>query len=317
VHLHYIVGMRPILAGLVFIIAALNHFAAEPLVLNLWPNRPPDEPPAGIIGAERIRMSPGGDRTEVEVTNKTRLITDVTVPAITVYPAPAEKNSGVAMLIFPGGGYWDLYWEIEGEEVAQWLNSIGISGIIVKYRVPRRPGEPQREPARRPLQDAQRAIRIVRNHAAEWKISPNKIGVLGFSAGGHLAVAAATRFDEKTYEPQDNFDQSGCRPDFAVSVYPGYLKDKEKPELSAGISVPPKTPPIFLVHGDADLISPPEGSVLMYLALKSANIPAEVHIYANTAHDFGVRELGHPFSNWTKDCAAWLQSIDSIASTKP
>jgi acetyl esterase/lipase len=291
---------------------ALNAFAAELQVLPLWPKTIPDEPPAWTIGAERIRMSPGGDRTQVEVTNKTRLITDVTIPAITIYPVPADKNTGAAMLIFPGGGYWDLYWEIEGEEVAQWLNSIGVTGVIVKYRVPRRPGEPQREPARRPLQDAQRAIRLVRNHASEWKISTNKIGVVGFSAGGHLAVAAATRFDEKTYEPQDDLDQSSCRPDFAVWVYPGYLKDKEKLELAAGIPVPPKTPPIFLVHGDADLVSPPEGSVLMYLALKHADIPAEVHIYANTSHDFGVRELGHPFSNWTKDCAAWLKSIGII-----
>lgn len=293
----------------IWLVLALNSFAAEHGALPLWPKTVPDEPPAWTIGAERIRMSPGGDRTQVEVTNKTRLITDVTVPAITIYPAPADKNSGAAILIFPGGGYWDLYWEIEGEEVAQWLNSIGVTGVIVKYRVPRRPGEPQREPARRPLQDAQRAIRIVRNHAVEWKISTNKIGVVGFSAGGHLAVAAATRFDEKTYEPQDELDQISCRPDFSISVYPGYLKDKDKPELTQNLSIPPKAPPIFLVHGDADLVSPPEGSVLMYLALKRAGIPAEVHIYANTAHDFGVRELGHPFSNWTKDCAAWLRSL--------
>jgi acetyl esterase/lipase len=291
---------------------ALNTLAAEPQGLGLWPKTIPDEPPPWTIGAERVRMSPGGDRSQVEVTNKTRLITDVTAPAITIYPAPADKNTGAAMLIFPGGGYWDLYWEIEGEEVAQWLNSIGVTGVIVKYRVPRRPGEPQREPDRRPLQDAQRAVRLVRNHAAEWKVSTNKIGVVGFSAGGHLAVAAATRFDEKTYESQDELDQTSCRPAFAVSVYPGYLKDKEKTELTLNISVPPKTPPIFLVHGDADLVSPPEGSVLMYLALKRAGIPAEVHIYANTAHDFGVRELGHSFSNWTKDCAGWLKSIGVI-----
>jgi acetyl esterase/lipase len=299
--------MRALLVFWLFVSASA--FAAELQVLNLWPHKIPDEPPAWTIGPERVRMSPGGDRTQVEVTNKTRLITDVTQPAITVYPASAEKNTGAAMLIFPGGGYWDLYWEIEGEEVAQWLNSIGVTGIILKFRVPRRPGEPIREPARRPLQDAQRAIRIVRTRAGEWGIATNKIGVVGFSAGGHLAVAAATRFGDKTYEEQDDIDGVSCRPDFAVSVYPGYLKDREKPELSASISVPSNAPPVFLVHGDADLISPPEGSVLMYLALKRAGIPAEVHIYANTAHDFGVRELGRPCSNWTKDCAAWLNSI--------
>jgi acetyl esterase/lipase len=236
--------------------------AAEPVVINLWRDKIPDEPPPGVIGPERVRMSPGLDRTQVEVTNKTRMITGVTQPTITIYSAPAEKNTGAAMLIFPGGGYWDLYWELEGEEVAQWLNSIGVTGIILKYRVPRRPGEPEREPARRPLQDAQRAIRLVRERAAEFKIATNKIGVVGFSAGGHLAIAAATKFSDKTYEPQDDIDRSSCRPDFGVSVYPGYLKDKMKPELAQSISVPTNAPPVFLVHGDADLVSPPEGSVL-------------------------------------------------------
>jgi acetyl esterase/lipase len=161
----------------------------------------------------------------------------------------------------------------------------------------------------RPLQDAQRAIRIVRSHATEWKIATNKIGVVGFSAGGHLVVATATRFNNKTYEPQDDLDQLSCRPDFAVSVYPGYLNNKEKTGLAPGISVPSGAPPIFLVHGDADLVSPPEGSLFMYLAYKRAGIPAELHIYANTAHDFGVRDLGRPCSNWTKDCAAWIKAI--------
>ena len=300
--------MRSLFIGC-FLLFALAGWTAEPIVLNLWPHKVPEEPPADLIGVERVRMSPGLDRTQVEVTNQTRLITGVTQPTITIYPAPADKNTGAAMLICPGGGYWDLYWELEGEEVAQWLNSIGVTGIILKYRVPRRPGEPEREPARRPLQDAQRAIRTLRSRAAEWNIATNKIGIVGFSAGGHLAVAAATRFRDKTYEPQDDLDRVSCRPDFAVSVYPGYLKDREKPELNTTISVPPNAPPVFLVHGDADLISPPEGSVLMYLALKRAGIPAEVHIYANTAHDFGVRDLGRPCSNWTKDCAAWLNSI--------
>lgn len=303
--------MRALVIVCLFAVAGV--IASEPQVINLWPNKIPDEPPAGTIGPERVRMSPGLDRTQVEVTNKTRMITGVTQPTITIYPAPADKNTGAAMLIFPGGGYWDLYWELEGEEVAHWLNSIGVTGIILKYRVPRRPGEPEREPARRPLQDAQRAIRTIRERAAELKIATNKIGVVGFSAGGHLVIAAATKFAEKTYEPQDVMDQISCRPDFAVSVYPGYLKDKVKPELAQNISVPTNAPPVFLVHGDADLISPPEGSVLMYLALKHAGVPAELHIYANTAHDFGVRDLKRPCSNWINDCAAWLESIGAIA----
>jgi acetyl esterase/lipase len=295
------------LAVFVLFFVALRAIASDPIVVTLWPGKAPDEP--GGIGPERIRMSPGLDRTQVEVTNQTRLITAVTQPSITIYPAPAGKNTGAAMLIYPGGGYWDLYWELEGEEVAAWLNSIGVTGIILKYRVPCRPGEPEREPARRPLQDAQRAIRTVRHRAAEWQIATNRIGVIGFSAGGHLAIAAATRFNDQTYEPKDELDRTSCRPDFAVSVYPGYLKEKDKSELSKAISIPANTPPVFLVHGDADLISPSQGSVLMYLALKKAGVPAELHIYANTAHDFGVRNLHRPCSTWTEMCAAWLQSL--------
>ena len=307
------VKLGAMLGWIVFAFTAINTRSVDVVAIKIWRDQAPDEPPVGIIGAERVRMSPGLDRTQVEVTNKTRMITGVTQPTITIYPAPADRNTGAAMLIFPGGGYWDLYWELEGEEVAQWLNSIGVTGIIVKYRVPRRPGEPEREPARRPLQDAQRAIRLVRERAAEWKIATNKIGVVGFSAGGHLAIAAATRFGEKTYEPLDDIDRLSCRPDFAVSVYPGYLKDKEKPQLAENISVPTNAPPVFLAYGDADLVSPPEGSVLMYLALKRAGVPAELHIYANTAHDFGVRDLKRPCSNWINDCAAWLGSIGAIA----
>ena len=136
------------------------------------------------------------DRKQVEVTEPTRMITDVTKPTITIYRPAQEKDTGTAMLICPGGGYWNLYWQLEGEEVAAWLNSIGVTGIILKYRVPRRPDEPPREPARRPLQDAQRAVSLVRSKAKELGLDPDRIGIVGFSAGGHLAIATATEFRE-------------------------------------------------------------------------------------------------------------------------
>lgn len=252
-------------------------------------------------------MSPELDRKQVEVIEQTRLITDVSKPTITIYPPPTEKNTGTAMLICPGGGYWDLYWQLEGEEVAAWLNSIGMTGIIIKYRVPRRPDEPKGEPARRPLQDSQRAVSLVRSKASEWGIHPERIGIVGFSAGGHLAIATATSFEKRTYEPVDDADKVSCRPDFAIPVYSGYLKAKDKDELAAPIQVPPNTPPVFLVHGSDDIISPPENSVLMYLALMRAGIPAELHIYANTTHDFGVRAGDRPYSTWTARCAEWLR----------
>ena len=303
-------------AGFVsFIVAWSAAAAAEPLVVEIWPGKVPDE--SGNIGAERFRMSPALDRKQVEVTEPTRMITDVTKPTLTIYRPPKEKDTGTAMLICPGGGYWNLYWELEGEEVATWLNSIDVTGIILKYRVPRRPDEPKGEPARRPLADAQRAVSLVRSRAAEWGIHPERIGIVGFSAGGHLAMAAATSFDKRTYEPIDDIDKISCRPDFAIPVYSGYLKAKDKDELAPGLRIPTGTPPVFLAHGGDDIISPPEHSVLMYLALKRAGVPAELHIYATAAHDFGVRKTDHPCSTWTDSCANWLRDQGFLKPATP
>lgn len=279
--------------------------ADNPLVVELWPGTAPDE--SGDIGPERFHMSPKLDRRQVEVTEPTKLITAVTKPTITIHRPTKDKDTGTAMIICPGGGYWDLYWELEGEEVAAWLNSIGVSGSILKYRVPRRADEPRGEPARRPLQDAQRAVSLLRSRARELGINPQRIGIVGFSAGGHLAMATATSFDKRTYDPIDGVDKISCRPDFAIAVYSGFLKVKDKDELAPGQRIPAGTPPIFLVHGGDDIISPPEHSVLMYLALKRSGVPAELHIYANTAHDFGVRTNAHPYSKWTESCANWLR----------
>ena len=167
----------------------------------------------------------------------------------------------------------------------------------------------QGEPARRPLQDAQRALRIVRSRASEFGIDPRRIGVIGFSAGGHLAIATATSFEKRTYEPIDDIDQISSRPDFAIAAYSGFLKAKDSNSLAPGLSVPADTPPVFLVHGSDDIISPPEHSVVMYLALKQAGIPAELHLYANTTHDFGVRPSDRPFGRWTDACARWLRNL--------
>jgi len=254
-------------------------------------------------------MSPALDGKQVEVTEPTRMITDVTKPSITIYRPSRERDNGTAVIICPGGGYWNLYWQLEGEEVASWLNSLGATGVILKYRVPRRPDEPKAEPARRPLQDAQRAVSLLRSKAKELGVDPHRIGIMGFSAGGHLAIATATRFDRRTYEPVDEVDNISARPDFAVLVYPGYLKPKDKDELAPGLVIPPTTPPVFLAHGGADLISPPEHSVVMYLALRKAGIPAELHVYATAAHDFGVRPSDHPCSTWTESCATWMRHL--------
>lgn len=296
---------RAILATIVFSAALSATAADKPLVLPIWPDKPPGE--SGKLATERVRMSPKLDRKQVEVTEETRMVTDVSTPSITVCRPPKEKETGTAVLICPGGGYWDLYWQLEGEEVAEWLNSIGATGIILKYRVPRAPDEPQTEPARRPLQDSQRAVSLVRNKAREWGIDPQQIGIVGFSAGGHLAISTATSFEHRSYPATDKTDEVSCRPNFAIAVYPGYLKTKGKNELAPEIRVPAETPPVFLVHGGADIISPAENSVLLYLELRRVGIPAELHVYAGAAHDFGVRAVDNPCSTWTTSCAAWLR----------
>jgi dienelactone hydrolase len=166
------------------------------------------------------------------------------------------------------------------------------------------------------LQDAQRAMRLIRSRAANFRIDPNRVGVIGFSAGGHLAVATATNFEKRSYDFIDDIDKISCRPNFAIPVYSGYLKAKDKEELASGIQAPTNAPPMFLVHGGEDIISPPEGSVLMYLALKKAGVPAELHIYANAAHDFGVRKVQNPCSTWTDSCEKWLRDQGFLSLAK-
>jgi acetyl esterase/lipase len=285
-------------------LVARSAIPAEPLVIDVWPGKTPGD--VGIPGTEKSRIHPS------PLVGPTKLITNVTKPTLTVYRPAEEKNTGTAMIICPGGGYWDLYWELEGEEVASWLNSTGMTGIILKYRVPRRPGEVRGEPPPGPLLDAQRAVSLVRSRAAEWGIDPQRIGMVGFSAGGHLALATSTNFEKRTYEAVDAIDQVSCRPDFAILCYSGYLKAKDKDEIWPGLRIPAGTPPIFLAHANDDSPkvggSDAENSAFMYLALKRAGIPVELHIYASGNHDFGVRQNESLPSSWPKLCVNWLRS---------
>jgi acetyl esterase/lipase len=281
--------------------------AEEPLVLPVWPGAVPGE--YGKIGPERVRAPSEAP------TKDAKWITNVTKPALAIFRPPKDKNTGAAILICPGGGYWNLAWDLEGEEVAAWLNTVGVTAVVLKYRVPRRPGQPEPLPAPGPLLDAQRAISLVRSRAAEWKIDPKRIGILGFSAGGHLAMATATHFDQRGYEPVDEIDKVSCRPDFAVAVYPGYLiaqhpagVETNKSILAPYIRIPAGTPPIFLVHASDDTMAGAENSVMMYLVLKRANVAAELHVYAHGGHGFGVRKNSRPCSAWTDRCVAWLQN---------
>jgi acetyl esterase/lipase len=290
--------------------------ADEPQVLPIWPGTVPGD--YGKTGPERVRAP------DEAPTKDAKWITGVTKPTITVFRPPADKHTGTAIVVCPGGGYWNLAWDLEGEEVAAWLNSAGITGIVLKYRVPRREGQPERLPAPGPLLDAQRAISLVRRRAAEWGLHPQRIGIAGFSAGGHLAIATATQFDQRAYEPIDEIDNVSCRPDFAIAVYPGYLIEQNpagqeinRDTLAPYIRIPKDTPPIFLVHATDDTVAGVENSVLMYLAMKQANVPTELHVFAQGGHGFGVRKSSLPGSTWTDVSIRWLEDQGLLGGDAP
>ncbi len=279
---------------------------ADPVVVDLWPD--PAKPP-GDVGIAR----PEGFRIyDSPLVGPTKLVTNVSRPTITVLSPPAGYNTGTAMIVCPGGGYWELYWELEGEEVARWLNAQGITAVLLKYRCPRRPGDVQGEPPLGPQMDAQRAVSLVRSRAKEWNIRPDRIGIVGFSAGGHLAVA--TGFHKRKYAPIDEIDRVSCRPDFAIGCYSGYFKvrdrdlDAVRPDM---LPIPKDSPPVFLAHTSDDRESyggsDASTSVVMYLALKRAGVPAELHVYDTGDHDFGVRQNGRLPESWTGLCLKWLR----------
>ena len=312
---------RIFLLSLALIILSLPSESAEaPLVIPIWPGATIADSGVGAygkIGAERVR-DPSDSPTK-----DAKWITNVKTPTITVFPAPKEKNSGVAIIICPGGGYWNLGWDLEGEEVAAWLNKAGVNAFVLKYRVPRRAGEPERLPAPGPLLDAQRAVSLVRSRASEWGINHARIGIIGFSAGGHLAIATATHFDKRAYEALDDVDKVSCRPDFAAAIYPGYLIEQpragvevNKDALAPYMRIPKDTPPIFFAHAADDSVAGSENSVVMHLALKKASIPSELHIYAKGGHGFGVRPTELPCSRWPESLIGWLQSQSLLATNK-
>jgi len=268
--------------------------------LPLWPH-----------GAPGAAPNPG---PEVDTTTpKDNLIAgkplirlgNVSVPTLTVYP-PKGNNMGAAVVVFPGGGYRILAIDLEGTEVCDWLNSTGITCILVKYRVPDSGPYPKSDAA---LQDAQRAVGLVREHASEWHIDANKVGVLGFSAGAHLAAALSTHFEQRLYAPVDAAENLSCRPDFAVVVYPGYLALADK-DFAPNPETHPtaETPPTFLVQAEDDTVHV-ENALVYFLQLKKANVPAELHIYAQGGHGYGLRRTELPVTTWPQSVDIWLHTI--------
>jgi acetyl esterase/lipase len=277
-------------------------------VLDVWPGAPP-----GVTG-------PLSEGKITEVKGKQisiKRVSDVTKPTITVWPAPSENNTGAAVLICPGGGYQSLSWDLEGEDVARWLNSIGVTGIILKYRVPRPLNNTPGQQPIGPLQDAQRAMSLVRAKAGEWHIDPQRIGIIGFSAGGHLATSVSCNFDKRSYEPIDEIEKQSCRPDFAVLLYPAYLLVRDKLDLAPDIRIRKECPPTFIVHAGDDGLVKVENCLQAYLALKHAGVPAELHVYTKGGHGFGLRPSGKPSSTWPQRCAEWLSSQGFLTKSAP
>ena len=235
----------------------------------------------------------------------------VSQPTMTIY-APPGRNSGAAVVVFPGGGYNVLAIDHEGSEVCDWLTSKGITCVLLKYRVPCSKTRPYRD-CPTALEDAQRTLGLVRLRAGQLHVDPHKIGVLGFSAGGHMVAALSTRFDKRLYAPVDAADKESCRPDFAVALYPGHLAGDKDEALNPDIKVTDRTPPTFLLQAEDDPVDAVQNSLVYYSALTKAGVPAEIHVYPNGGHGFGVRPTDSPITRWPQLLETWLGAIGMIS----
>lgn len=268
--------------------------------LNLWPAKPPGE--TAEFPAEADTSGPESNRVAGKYVIR---LGNVSTPQLAIYRPPADRDTGMSVVICPGGGYHILAYDLEGTEVAQWLNEQGITGIVLKYRVPARPEQPRWQAA---VQDVQRAISTVRNHAKQWNLNPDQIGVLGFSAGGHAAGMASLLQEDRKYESTDTIDQQPCSPNFAVLVYPAYLFDAETGKLSNGLTIPDGMGPMFLVHAQDDPVTPMT-SLLLATELKKKDVPVELHLYNEGGHGYGLRKTQLPVTHWTELCEPWLKKL--------
>jgi acetyl esterase/lipase len=300
--------------------------------VSIWPGPAPDPQP--VAGPEAAATS----GKEFLIAGKPAVsVSNVTRPTMTVY-APKGKNTGAAVVVFPGGGYQVLAIDLEGTEVCDWLTSEGITCVLLKYRVtdvgpyPKSGPYPESPMA---LEDAQRTLGLVRFHAPEWHLDPHKVGVLGFSAGGHLSAAISTHFEKRLYPAVDSADKESCRPDFAVAIYPGHLSitaaewdakqgarkfvlhypataDKQL-GLNPDIPVTRQTPPTFLLQAEDDHVDNVNDSLAYYIALKNAGVPVEMHLYAQGGHAFGLRRTRFPITGWPQLVETWLRTIGMIS----
>jgi acetyl esterase/lipase len=288
---------------------ALVATAAEPAAWPLWPSRAPGE--TKDLPAEADTTKP---QDKLIAGRPLIRLGNVSAPTLTFYPAPTGNNTGTTVLVCPGGGYNILALDLEGTEVCTWLNSIGVNAALLKYRVPRRAGLEKSLP---PLQDAQRALGLLRSRASELKIDPARLGVLGFSAGGHLAAVLSNNHTTRTYAAIDAADAASCRPDFTVLIYPAYLTVKEQndavaPELPVSAT---NTPPTFLAMTQDDNVRVETG-LFYYLALKNAKVPAEMHLYPKGGHGYGLRRTDKDVTTWPDRVADWMKASGLLAPVK-
>ena len=289
-----------LLVGIVAFASLASMCAADLPVIPLWPGPVPGE--TNAIGEEKDTTKP----TDGKVAGKTVVrLGNVSKPTLTVYSAPKDKDTGAAVVVFPGGGYNILAMDLEGTEVCEWLNSIGVTGVLFKYRVPKRAGLEKHAAA---LQDAQRAVGLVRSRAKEFGIDPHRVGVLGFSAGGHLAAALSSSASQRTYQKVDDADDVSCRPDFSILVYPAYLTLKEKNDaINPETAVSSNTPPTFIAMTQDDPVR--IENVLFYsVALKQEKVPFELHVYPKGGHGYGLRRAENPVTAWPDRAAEWMKS---------
>jgi len=281
--------------------------AAEPsLTINIWPGQPPGEtkelPPEADTTKDSDNLIAG---------RRLQRIGNVSTPTLAVFRPAPEKDTGAAVVICPGGGHHILAYDLEGTEVAEWLNSIGVTGIVLKYRVPARDPEKRWLAA---VQDAQRSVSLTRSKAEEWKLDPKRLGILGFSAGGETAGLAAI-FEERQYEPVDEVDQVSMRPDFAVLIYAAGFVEKDSTQLRDYVKLNSHTPPMFLVHAIDDPV-PVANSLVLTLGLKQAGVPAELHVYSTGGHGYGLRQTEQPVTHWADRCGEWMRE-SGLLQPKP
>jgi acetyl esterase/lipase len=294
--------VRILLLSLVFALAVVAP-ASSQTAMPLWPSTPPGAPNVAGGQQEHDTTKPSDNMIAGK---RVARIGFVSKPTLAFYPAPSGKNTGATIVVFPGGAYQIIAYDLEGTEVCDWLNGIGVNCALVKYRVPNAGPFPKYT---QDLADAQRAVRVMRQHASQWQLDPNRVGVLGFSAGGHLVAALGAHAADPIYPAIDDADKLSARPDFTLLIYPGYLQSDDNP-LTVSPEVKPValTPPSFLIQTEDDTAKV-ENAWVYYEALKQAKVPAEMHLFANGGHGYGLRPTKLPVTHWPDLAATWLRTL--------